>query len=346
MQTVTVSAADAAARARALAGTVNEALAALSLPEGPASLYAPVRYVLDGGGKRLRPVILLLTAEAFGGDAARTRALPAALAVEVFHNFTLVHDDIMDHAATRRGRPTVHARWDEPAAILAGDFMMGLAYDLLARAGLETPGDSAAGRGDALREALAAFHRMVTRLCEGQALDLAFERRRDVTVDDYLAMIDGKTGALLELCLDLGALAGGAPAEARPALRRAGHDLGRAFQIQDDLLDLTALHADWGKTIGGDLVEGKKTFLLLETLACAEGEERAWFARALDGGLPAADVPEARARMERLGVLARTAAAVDEYAQRGVATLASALPPSTAADVLVALARSLAHRAV
>jgi geranylgeranyl diphosphate synthase type II len=316
----------------ALVADIEAALGALPLPASPPSLYDPIRYVLAGGGKRIRPVVLLLSAEAFGGAPARARALPAALAAEVFHNFTLVHDDIMDHADTRRGRPTVHARWGEAEAILAGDLMMGLAYELLGQTATDRPA-----------EARALFHRMVTRLCEGQALDLAFERTPEVSVEAYLDMIDRKTGALLELCLELGGLLGGADDATCAALRQAGHLLGRAFQIQDDLLDLTADHADWGKTIGGDLVEGKKTFLLLRTLERAPEPDRAWFARALQGGLPPDDIPEAQRRMDAHGVLEEATAEVARYAREGVDAL-RVLPPGPAAATLVALAESLAAR--
>jgi len=329
---------EAAAHVRALAGEVDAALAALAFPSAPDDLYAPVRYVLGGGGKRVRPVLTLLAAEAFG--AAREGAMPAALAVEVFHAFTLVHDDIMDHAETRRGRPTVHVRWSEPTAILAGDLLMGLAYRLLDEARIARAAD-----------ARAAFHRMVTRLCEGQALDMAFETTPDVRLADYLGMIDGKTGALLSLSLVLGGLAGDAPdtpggdgpANALAALDAAGRDLGRAFQIQDDLLDLTADPETWGKPLGGDLVEGKKTFLLLAALERTTGDERTWFARVGSGGLPPFEVDEARRRLDRLGVLDDARAAVDAYVASGLAAL-DVLPPGPAADALRTLAASLAHR--
>lgn len=317
----------------ALAAEVDAALAGLGLPAEPAGLYGAVRYVLGGGGKRVRPVITLLTAHAYGGPEAARRALPAALAVEVFHNFTLVHDDIMDHAPTRRGRETVHVRWDEPTAILAGDLMMGLAYDLLA----QTEG------ADPARLAR-SFYRMVARLCEGQSLDLQFETRADVTVEDYLDMIDRKTGALLQLALELGGVVGGADEDAVAALVEAGHALGRAFQIQDDLLDLTAEAEGWGKAVGGDLVEGKKAYLALRAVELAGGADRDWLARAVDGGISSDEVPEARERMRRLGVLDEAADAVARYTEAGRAAL-DVLPPGPAADALRALALGLATRA-
>ena len=310
-----------AAHVGRLRDEVNDALAQLVPETEPAELYDPVRYVLAGGGKRFRPVLLLLAADACGRAAAR--ALPAALAVEVFHNFTLVHDDIMDHAAERRGRPTVHVRWDESTAILCGDFLMGLSYDLLAR--VETA---------RLAELIRTFHEMVARLCEGQALDKAFETRTDVSVDAYLSMIDAKTGALLRASLEMGGIVGGAAAEERAVLRRLGAHLGRAFQIQDDLLDLVAEDERWGKSVGGDLREGKKTFLLLRALERTQGAEHEWFARIVRaGGLPEAEIEEARERMERSGVLDEAREAVREHTTMALGCL-DALPPSPAVEAL------------
>ena len=310
---------------------VEDGLRGIELPAAPAELYDPVRYVLDAGGKRIRPVMMLLCAESFGGADAAVRALPAALAVEVFHNFTLVHDDIMDHASERRGQPTVHTRWDEPTAILAGDLLFGLAYDLLARA----PAPDAAG-------VVRRFHRAVVRLCEGQAMDKAFERSTDVSVAAYVDMIERKTAALVEVALELGATLGGAGADAAATLSTAGRALGRAFQVQDDLLDLTAEDDGWGKPVGGDLVEGKRTFLLLTALERSSGDDHAWFRRALNGLAPS-DIREARERMERLGVLDEARRAVDYDVSLGLASL-EVLPAGAAADALRSMAAALAGR--
>lgn len=282
---------------------IDEALPALATDREPAVLYEPVQYVLEGGGKRVRPTLLLLVAEAYGRPPAS--ALPAALAVEVFHNFTLVHDDIMDEADERRGRPTVHVKWDAGTAILVGDLLMGLSYELL-------------GEVDSVpaEELYDIYHPMVEQLCSGQALDASFEDRHDVSVEAYLDMIDGKTAALLSAAFEMGAVIGGAAAD-REALSTAGTLVGRAFQVQDDLLDLTADGEEWGKAVGGDLVVGKKTYLTLRALERAEGEEYDWFARLLtDGGLPPDDVPEARERMDRLGVFDDAREAVARYSDR------------------------------
>ena len=300
---------------------IDQALATLVADREPAVLYEPVQYVLEGGGKRVRPTMLLLVAEAYG--ASVERVLPAALAVEVFHNFTLVHDDIMDEAEERRARPTVHVKWDVGTAILAGDLMMGLSYDLLGRA--------ENGDDGALYD---VYHPMVENLCRGQALDASFETQEAVSVEAYLDMIDGKTAALLSAAFELGGVVGGASPSARESLRAAGRSVGRAFQIQDDLLDLTADSDAWGKAVGGDLVGGKKTFLTLRALERADGAEHDWFARIVtDGGLPPDDVPEARERMERLGVFADAEAAVSRYVAEAHEALA-VLPDGPPADAL------------
>ncbi len=318
-------------RVQALRTQDNEALDGVVREEEPVALYEPVRYVLAGEGKRLRPVLLLLTAEALG--AAPARALPAALALEVFHNFTLVHDDIMDHAPERRGRPTVHQRWDVSTALLAGDLLMARSYDLLTRV-----------EGADVQALLHIYHRTVRRLCEGQAMDKAFETCSEVSVEDYMRMIDSKTGALLAAALELGGCVAGAQPSLLEALQAAGLHLGRAYQIRDDLLDLTADDARWGKPVGGDLVAGKKTFLLLRALERAAGDERRWFARAVDErGLSAAEVPEAHRRMDALGVLDEARAAVRRHSDAAQEQLQN-LPDTPAADTLRRLVRQMQER--
>ena len=318
---VTLDQARCAEHVDGLRHLVDEALRTLVPERDPAGLYEPVRYVLDGQGKRLRPILLLLGAETFGVEARQ--ALPAALAVEVFHNFTLVHDDIMDASTERRGRPTVHEQWDQDTAILCGDYLLALAYDLLAR--VET---------DRLPRLLRIFSAMVARLCEGQTLDKAFETRHDVTVADYLFMIDSKTGALVQASLELGGLIGEASEAQRATLRAVGKEVGRAFQVQDDLLDLVAEDTRWGKPIGGDLIAGKKTLLLLAALERTQDAEHDWFAEILhNGGLPAGDVPRARAYMDDLGVLDDARRAVLQHTTAALDHL-RALPQRAAVDTL------------
>lgn len=315
----------------ALRHRVESALGSVVDAEEPRGLYDPVRYVLQSGGKRLRPVLLLLAARIF--DVDTEDALPAALAVEIFHNFTLVHDDIMDHADERRGRPTVHVRWDESTAILCGDYLMALAYQQLA--------SSRRGDPSAL---ITRFHQTVARLCEGQTLDKEFETRSEVSVDEYLDMVDRKTGALLQCALELGGMLGDAEERHLHMLATVGARVGRAFQIMDDLLDLTARDDRWGKTIGGDLIEGKKTYLLLRAIERAGADDREWLLRIVhENGIAPEEVDEARERMRRSGVLEEARQEVLRYSDAALDS-ASGLPESEAADTLRWLLKRMRER--
>jgi len=229
----------------------------------PATLYEPIRYVLSTGGKRLRAVLTLLACEAIGGKASH--ALNAAIAIELLHNFTLVHDDVMDHADLRRGKPTVHAMWDQNVAILSGDELLAHAYRSL----LLT-------RSPRIEQILAVYTDALVRVCEGQGFDKEFECRDDVTLSEYLDMIGKKTGRVISASLEIGALVGAGESSLChvKALVRFGEHLGRAFQIQDDLLDVVGDGDEFGKRIGGDIVEGKKTFLLLAALQRASRPDR------------------------------------------------------------------------
>lgn len=227
----------------------------------PRSLYQPIRYVLSGGGKRIRSVLVLLSCEAVGGS--RDNALHASAAMEFLHNFTLVHDDIMDNSASRRGRATVHTKWDANVAILVGDELLALAF----RALLKTPTSR-------LQAITTVFTEGVVEVCEGQAYDKDFETQARVSLNDYLLMIRKKTGKLVAVSTELGALVGGASEQQILSLRRYGEHVGRAFQIQDDMLDIIADEKDFGKPIGSDVQEGKRTFLFLEALRKARGGDR------------------------------------------------------------------------
>ncbi len=221
------------------------------------SLYEPIAYILDGGGKRLRPTLLLMSCEACGGNASS--ATKAAAGIEVFHNFTLVHDDVMDNSDSRRGRATIHKLWDENRAILCGDTMLTLATQLM----MTVP-------DKALRHVLDTFNAMAIEIYEGQAYDVEFESRNDVTIDEYLEMIRCKTSALLGGACRIGAIIAGASDATCRALYEYGERLGLAFQIQDDYLDLYGDEETLGKPIGGDIINDKKTFLRLSLPAEAE----------------------------------------------------------------------------
>ena len=236
---------------------INDAIAAAvlnySFPEDTPGLFAPIRYTLDGGGKRMRPQLLLMAAWAVGGDWSA--AVDQALGIEMFHNFTLLHDDVMDNADLRRGRPTVHRRWDSNAAILSGDTMLTLATELM----MHCP-DSC------LRHVLDMFNTTAMQIYQGQQLDMEFENRRNVTIAEYLTMIRLKTSVLLGCACGMGAYLGGADPAACSAFYEYGVNLGLAFQLRDDWLDTYGDPIEFGKEIGGDIVNEKKTWLLITAL--------------------------------------------------------------------------------
>ncbi len=227
----------------------------------PLNLYRPVSYTLNMGGKRLRPVMVLLAYNLFKENIEK--AFPAALAIEIFHNFTLLHDDIMDRADMRRGQPTVHKKFSENVAILSGDAMSILAYQYILKTDLPD-----------IRQVTQLFSQTAIEICEGQQYDMDFENRLDVTIDEYMEMIRLKTAVLLGCSLKTGALVAGADMTVADSLYEFGINLGLAFQLQDDLLDVFADEEKFGKTIGGDIVTNKKTFLLLKALELAEGKTK------------------------------------------------------------------------
>ena len=227
------------------------------------------------GGKRIRPVITLMATELF--DGSLEEALYPAIGLEVFHNFTLVHDDIMDEATLRRGHPTVHCQWNTNNAILSGDLMHVLANDYMSRVG-----------DDILRPVIQLYHEMAIRVCEGQQQDMDFEQQNGLKVADYLQMIRLKTANLLATSLQLGAVIGRADSDAQCAMRDFGFNLGMAFQIQDDFLDTFGDAADFGKQIGGDILAGKRTFLYLKAMELADEKTREHLQSLIcDDGLPA-----------------------------------------------------------
>jgi geranylgeranyl diphosphate synthase type II len=321
----------------ALRHRVDRYLAAVAKRDGPRDLTDACSYVLAGGGKRLRAVLTLLSCEAVGGKLED--ALHAGAAVEIMHNFTLVHDDIMDHALSRRGRPTVHIRWDLNSALLVGDVLLGLSYRHL----LKT-------RRALLPPLVSLFTTGVIEVCEGQALDLEFEDRRDVTVPAYFRMIEKKTGRLISLATELGArIGGGAPAEIA-ALRRFGRYLGRAFQLRDDLLDVVADRKEFGKALGGDIMEGKRTFLLLTAADRARGRDRALIHRVLRRqarilGPPRKVIPTITNIYRRYGVIADAQRLVRQNTGHAAKAL-SVLPATPTTAMLFWLADELVHRSV
>lgn len=227
----------------------------------PHGLYDPIAYILDMGGKRLRPAMALMALNLYTDDLVPV--ITPALGLEVFHNFTLLHDDIMDRAPIRRGKDTVHIKWNDNTAILSGDVMQIAAYQLLA----QTPEKH-------LKEVLDLFSKTAREICEGQQYDVDFEKRDDVTADEYLEMIRLKTAVLIACALKMGAIVGGASRGDANELYDFGIHIGLAFQLKDDLLDVYGDEATFGKKIGGDILCNKKTYLLIHAMELAEGENR------------------------------------------------------------------------
>lgn len=240
---------------------INKRLEDLHFPPGPETLYEPIRYLLALGGKRIRPALTLLAAGMFG--CKPEQSLPTALAIELFHNFSLMHDDIMDKAPLRRGKPTVHEKWNTSAAILSGDFMLIESYKFIA--------DNDAAD---LPEILALFNKTAGEVCIGQQLDMEYEKSDLVEIEDYLEMIRLKTAVLLGAALQLGAIVAKASEENGQLLYQFGENLGIAFQLQDDFLDVYGDASLFGKQIGGDILENKKTYMLLKALEMADREDK------------------------------------------------------------------------
>ena len=222
-------------------------------PEEPVSLYDPAEYFLEMGGKRIRPILCLMGNELF--DVINPDAYPVATAIELFHNFTLIHDDIMDKAPLRRGMQTVHEKYGEPTALLSGDVMLVMAYDYLNKI-----------KASYIHKVIRLFNKTAKQVCEGQQLDMEFEKRDTVQMPDYLKMIELKTSVLLAASLQLGAILGGAQEGNQKHLYEFGKNLGMAFQVQDDYLDAFGDPEKFGKQVGGDIMANKKTFLMIHAM--------------------------------------------------------------------------------
>lgn len=282
---------------------IEDKLLTFTSKVSPIGIYEPMKYILDGGGKRVRPMLLLLSCEAVGGKAED--ALDAATAIEILHNFTLVHDDIMDNADTRRGRETVHKKWDRDTAILAGDGLLGYAYKSL----LKT-------KSERIQDVAKSFTEAIIEVCEGQSYDKEFELRKKVKIDEYIMMIDKKTSELLKCCAEIGALIGNATQAEIDGLKYYALYTGLAFQIQDDLLDIIADEKEFGKKIGGDLFEGKKTFLLLKAIEVAvDAEDKEFLHYIIENkGVKNSDeVIKVKAIYDKYGVIEAASGKVEEY---------------------------------
>ena len=232
----------------------------LKFEREPRELYEPIAYILNIGGKRLRPVVTLMSCDIFGGDLKK--AMFPAIGMEMFHNFTLIHDDIMDQAPVRRGFATVHAKWDENRAILSGDAMLILANQFMLKA-----------EDDVLREVMELYNFSGLMVCDGQQYDMNYESRKRTSIDEYIRMIELKTAVLISSCFKLGAVIAKTSTENKDLIEKFGHNLGISFQLEDDILDAFGDYSKFGKSIGGDILANKKTFLLLKAFDLAEGKD-------------------------------------------------------------------------
>lgn len=285
---------------------IDKKLASALKNRSPQTLYNPVSYILESSGKRLRPLLVILSARAVGGKPSNV--YNAALAVEMLHNFTLIHDDIMDNADLRRGNITLHKKYNVNTAILAGDALLAVAYEFLLK-------DCKINA----RKALATFTHGLVEVCEGQSYDTEFESRENVTLEEYIEMISKKTAALAKMCCELGAYLSDAKKTDIKALSDYGKYLGIAFQIQDDLLDIIADKAEFGKRIGGDLLEGKKTFLFLQAYKKATGEDRSAFEKVIKNkGIKEEEIDFYKNLYIKLGVMEDAQNAIKHYTKKAL----------------------------
>lgn len=308
---------------------VNEAIAKISYPE-PKSLYEPIAYTMEGAGKRLRPVLTLAAADALGGDIAV--ALSPALAVELYHNFTLLHDDIMDNSPTRRGRMAVWKKWDTAQAILSGDTMLSVAFNHILDADVDSM---------VKLKLLNCFNNTAIAVDHGQQLDMEFEHAGDVSLDDYLKMISLKTGALMAGACMMGAIAGDGSAADCKAFGDYGVLLGIAFQIQDDILDVYGEEATLGKPIGGDILNDKHTWLHIMATSEARGD----MAEVTEKGLDGRDKIDAvKAVYDKLNLRSRSEKVVEKYLQKAVSSLDDAGISDDAKQFFIDFAHRLVGR--
>ncbi len=300
----------------------------------PQGLYAPVEYILSFGGKKVRPTLTVLAANLFAEDI--NPALPAAAAIEIFHNFTLMHDDIMDRAPLRRNQPTVHTKWNDNTAILSGDAMMIKAYQYMA----QVPENK-------LKECLSVFSQTAIEVCEGQQFDVEFENRNDVSADEYLEMIRLKTAVLLGASLKIGAIVGGADTANAQRLYDFGVNIGLAFQLKDDLLDVYGNPETFGKQVGGDILCNKKTYLLINALDKATstqtGKLQQWLSL-VEPKNPQEKVEAVTAIFNEIGIKAICEEKMDEYYAKAMACLQQVMVPEERKQHLVSLAEELMKR--
>lgn len=314
---------------------INLHIADLQFLRTPKGLYDPVTYVLSMGGKRIRPVLMLMAYNLYQEDV--TRIYAPATGIEVYHNYTLLHDDLMDRADRRRGKETVHKVWNDNAAILSGDAMLVLAYQFMAQCPVEY-----------LKQVMDLFSLTALEICEGQQLDMEFEQRMDVKEEEYLEMIRLKTSVLLAASLKIGAILGGASQEDAGYLYDFGMNLGVAFQLKDDLLDVYGDAKVFGKNIGGDILCNKKTYMLIKALENADKnqlEELNYWLNASDAE-PQKKIAAVTELYNQIGVKALCENKMVEYTNKALENLAAVKLPVEKKKELEILMKSLLHREV
>ncbi len=312
---------------------IEHQLRTLPLPEQPANLYAPVKYSLLNGGKRIRPLMTLLACEMFGKEALE--AMGPALGLELLHNFTLLHDDIMDNAEIRRNMPTVHKRWNVNAAILSGDVMFALACQLMAKSPEGT-----------FRPVMTLFNDTVTGICEGQQYDMDFEKCQDVSPEAYLEMIRLKTAILPAACLQTGAIIGGATAQEQREIYGFGEKIGLAFQLRDDWLDTYGDEQVFGKKTGGDIIANKKTWLYIQALSKGDARQRQRLQEAFSNGCDDTEkkIETVKGIYDELGISGLATKEMEAFTTKAFSHLNRIALPETKKEKLASLAGSLLHR--
>lgn len=320
-----------------LLGQIQQYTSEQVIVRNPVGLYEPIEYILQIGGKKLRPALVLMSYNLYEEEVSR--ALPAGFAIEVFHNFTLMHDDIMDDAPLRRGQTTVHEKYNVNTGILSGDAMLILAYDYLM---------SASDESSIAAKIIKVFNKCALEVCEGQQYDIDFEKRNNVTISEYLHMIQLKTSVLLAAALEIGAILGKSSDIDAKNLYEFGKNIGIAFQLQDDILDTFGDPEKFGKKVGGDIAQNKKTYLYLKALDVADEADKAELLRWYndDAADESSKITAVRKSFTKLNIVAHANALKDDFYAKAMQNLDAVAVPAAKKEVLRAFAEELLHRNV
>lgn len=311
----------------------SDELGKQNFTKSPKELYEPIAYTLSQSGKRLRPIFTLMACDLFGGDIYKS--IPQAMAIELLHNFTLIHDDIMDEAPLRHGLETVHTRWNQKLAILAGDTLYALAYRYVMQSDIKY-----------LPSILETFNNTALEACEGQQMDINFENLDMVSKDDYLLMSNYKTAALFGASMRIGAIIAGAPEDDTKLLSLYGRNLGMAFQLRDDLLDLYGEQKDFGKKTGLDIIENKKTYLFVAAMELADSETKdlLWSCYHDTNAGPDEKIAKVKGIFDRLDIETVTNKAIESYVNQSLESLDKVDRPKEDKVILEKLAKQMVSR--